>query len=253
MTTHLSPHNHIAGVCSEECIAELNNERSKFFSIASHQLRAPLTTIKGYSSLILEGDFGPVDSGMKDTVERIYESAEVLVEVVSDLLDISRLEQDRMDYHFMTVDVKDIVQEIVGEYEHNARKGGIALSFTYDTAASYTTSADRAKIKKIITNLVDNAVKYTVKGSVDITLGRRDNFITLNVKDTGVGIDEKILPRLFEKFTRARNASEVNVVGTGLGLYLARELLAAHGGTIRAVSAGENLGSTFIVELPVKE
>jgi signal transduction histidine kinase len=133
----------------------------------------------------------------------------------------------------------------------NIDKTGVKFSFTYENSVDYRTTADRDKLKQVFANIIDNSLKYTPKGSIfaHLSLDKSKHKFIFTIRDTGVGIAPETLPHLFQKFTRAENASKTNILGTGLGLYVAKEMIEAHHGTIRAESKGEGKGSTFIVEL----
>lgn len=230
-------------------LKELDEQKTEFISLASHQLRGPLTAIKGYASMVLEGDFGEFSPQIKEAVETIYKSTQALVVIVGDYLDISRIEQGRMKYDFVDFDLRELVKTVVTEVTPNVSLSHLTLSFT-DAEGDFLVRADQGKIKQVISNLIDNATKYTKQGGIVVSIGRdkRDN-ILITIKDTGVGIEKEVLPRLFEKFSRAPDASKANIMGTGLGLYVARKIIEAHRGKIWAESEGKGKGSAFYIEL----
>ncbi len=233
-------------------LVELDRQKSEFVSFATHQLRGPLTAMKGYASLLLEGDMGELPKAARQGVERIYDSTNTLVAIVNDYLNISRIELGAMKYAFQTVDLRSLVEDVVAELKPNIDKAGVKFTFTAQgNVADYRVTADRDKLKQVFANVIDNSLKYTPKGSIDATLtrDRTKNLFVFKIKDTGVGIAPETLPHLFQKFSRAENASKTNIRGTGLGLYVAKQMISAHHGTIRAESEGEGKGSTFIVEL----
>jgi len=230
-------------------LKELDQQKSQFLSIASHQFRSPLTAIKGYTSLILEGSFGEVPEKFKDPIKNIYTSAENLVLVVEDFLNISRIEQGRMKYNFEKIDLALLVGEIVESIRPVAEQRGLSLSFESKKSERYISNVDVGKLRQVIVNLIDNAAKYTPKGWVKISLDKHDGKILFAVADSGVGISKENIGKLFEMFVRTENAHKVNVMGTGLGLYVAKQMIEAHNGRIWAESEGEGKGSTFFVEL----
>lgn len=233
-------------------LTELDRQKSEFVSFATHQLRAPLTAMKGYGSLLLEGDMGELPPAAKEGIERIFDSTNTLVSIVNDYLNISRIELGTMKYTFETIDLKLMVEDVIAELKPNIEGKGLKFGFTAENnGTDYRITADRDKLKQVIANLIDNSVKYTPSGSVEVSLSfdRKRQVIIFQIKDTGIGIDPEILPHLFQKFSRANNANKVNIKGTGLGLFVAKQMVEAHHGTIRAESAGEGKGSTFVVEL----
>ena len=233
-------------------LTELDRQKSEFVSFATHQLRAPLTAMKGYASMILEGDMGTLSDEAKLGVSRIFDSAKTLTSIVDDYLNITRIELGTMKYAFETIDWRALIDDILGELKPNIEKSGLAFSFKVeDENMDYRITADRDKFQQVIANLIDNSMKYTPKGSVALSLSfdrPKDKFV-FKIQDTGIGIDPEVLPHLFAKWTRAGNANKTNIKGTGLGLFVAKEIIAAHHGEVRAESAGEGKGSTFIVEM----
>ena len=236
---------------TNERLKELDQQKSEFVSLASHQLRGPLTALKGYASLILEGDFGEVSDQVKEAVDKIFKSASALAVLVGDYLDVSRIEQGRMQYDFSTFDFKELTKTVVEELKPVSNKAGLNVTFDFNVNDTYIIKADQGKIKQVISNLLDNSIKYTPKGWIKVELTKKNpgNLIELSIQDTGVGIKPEVLPRLFEKFTRAPDASKTNIMGTGLGLYVAKKMIEAHNGKVWAESEGAGKGSTFRIEL----
>lgn len=232
-------------------LKELDQMKTEFLSLASHQLRSPLTAIKGYASLLLDGSFGKMSDETKSAVDKIFQASQALVIMVEDFLSISRIEQGRMKYDFSSTDIRNLIATIIQEQMPSVSRAGLTISFNCNESNSYFASVDPGKMRQVITNLIDNSIKYTPKGSILITLTKDSNKkeLLISIKDTGVGIDKETLPQLFEKFSRAKEASRVNVLGTGLGLYLAREIVHAHSGKIWVESKGRGEGSTFYVKI----
>jgi signal transduction histidine kinase len=233
-------------------LTELDRQKSEFVSFATHQLRAPLTAMKGYASMIMEGDMGDISEQAKMGVSRIYDSSKTLASIVDDYLNITRIELGTMKYAFETIDWKTLIQDILAELKPNIEKSGLEFSFNVeDEKMDYRITADRDKFKQVIANLIDNSMKYTPKGKVALSLSfdRPRHLFVFMIKDTGIGIDPDVLPHLFSKWSRAGNANKTNIKGTGLGLFVAKEIITAHHGTVRAESPGEGKGSTFIVEM----
>lgn len=231
-------------------LQELDQQKSEFVSLASHQLRGPLTAIKGYASMLLDNDFGEVKGDIRDAVDKIYKSTQDLVVVVGDYLDVSRIEQGRMQYDFSDFDLRDLIATIVTELRPNIERAKLSMDFDFDTTGEFRVHADQGKIKQVIGNIIDNAIKYCPTGGIHIWLAHKpNNKALISISDTGVGIHPDVLPRLFEKFTRAPDASKTNIMGTGLGLYVARKMIEAHNGKIWAESEGQGKGSSFFIEL----
>ncbi len=236
---------------ANERLKELDQLKSEFVSLATHQIRGPITAIKGYASMLLEGDYGAVPEVCKGPVETILQSSSSLAGIVQDFLDVSRIEQGRMKYELTVFDLSKLSEDVARELMPNVEKKGLKL--VLQIAPSMLVRADLGKMRQVIENLIDNAQKYTREGTITVSLQKngRGN-AELSVRDTGVGIKVETIPKLFQKFSRAEDASRANILGTGLGLYVARQLVGAQGGTIRAESAGAGKGSLFVVELPLK-
>ncbi len=235
---------------ANERLKELDQMKSEFLSIASHQLRAPITAIKGYISLIREGDYGVVPETMKEPLSNVSESVRVMVSSIEDYLNVSRIEQNRMKYEFSDVDIADLAKKAVSELSPVATAKKLTLSV--DAPLPRVVRADIGKIKQVITNLVDNAIKYTLEGSVAVSVTEVPGNVRVTIADTGVGLAKEDIANLFQKFKRADGANQVNTTGTGLGLYVARLLIEGHGGKVWVESEGKGKGSRFIVELPLK-
>jgi signal transduction histidine kinase len=232
-------------------LKELDQKKSEFMSLATHQLRAPLTSMRGYSSMILDGTFGKVNNPeVEDAIDKISRASTDLAMIVEDYLNISRIEQGRMQYNFSIFNLSDLIKDIIKEVKPTIDHAGLAVNFVYDESTQYKVNVDQGKIKQVLFNIIDNAIKYTPTGHIDIILGVKDgNKVLVKIQDTGVGIDPEILPTLFKKFKRAPDASKTNILGTGLGLYVANEILKAHNATAWAQSDGQGKGSSFYVEL----
>jgi signal transduction histidine kinase len=232
-------------------LKELDQQKSEFVSLASHQLRGPLTAIKGYASLLLEGDFGTLTTEVKDAVDKIYKSSNALAVLVGDYLDVSRIEQGRMKYDFSIFNLKELVASIISELKPSIESAKLEFTYDFNNNDTYIINADQGKIKQVISNIIDNSIKYTPKGWIHVKIEKNKlkKKLTVTIKDSGVGIRAEVLPNLFEKFTRAPDASKTNIMGTGLGLYVAKKIIEAHKGRIWAESPGENKGSSFIIEL----
>ena len=241
-------------IIANDHLNEVNREKSEFVSFATHQLRAPLTAMKGYGSLILEGDMGEVNPEVRQAVSRMYESTKTLGNIVDDYLDVTRIELGTMKYSFERVDLKALIEDVIGELGPNLRKEGVVFDFKAEEMGQqwdWSVRVDRDKLKQVVANLLDNSIKYTPSGWVHSTLSfdRKKRKFVFKIEDNGVGIAPETISTLFNKFIRARSASISNVKGTGLGLYVARQIVEAHRGSIRAISPGEGKGSTFVVEL----
>ena len=228
----------------------LDEQKSKFVAVSAHHLRDPLTAIRGYSSLILEGSFGELSVATKEAMNRISESSKRLVVIINDFMDIAKIESGKMDYVFSKVDLKKIVTDMMNEMTLAAKESGLELGFEFDETQNYRVNIDEGKIRQVVSNLVDNSIKYTPNGSVKICLRKKsDGNILLSVVDTGIGMNPETVKKIFHKFSRADEASKFHTGGSGLGLYVAKEILKKHDGRIWAESSGLGKGSIFNLEL----
>lgn len=238
---------------TNEELKRLDNSKSEFISIASHQLRTPLTAIKGFLSLILEGSYGKITPQIEDVINKVYSANGHLVELVENLLNVSRIDSGRIQYQFAPADIAEVIRELADSMTIIAKGRGLALSFTYPERPIEPFDMDVAKIREVVSNLIDNAIKYTKEGSIAVSLERRGDTARITVSDTGIGIAPEDLHQLFQKFRRGAGAGKVNVSGTGLGLYVAKSFVDAHGGSLLIESDGVGKGSRFIVELPLRK
>jgi signal transduction histidine kinase len=232
-------------------LKELDKQKSEFVSLASHQLRGPITAVNGYVSLILAGDYGDVTPNIKEALEKVQTASKDLGLLVGDYLDITRIELGRMKYEFADVSLTKIAQDVCDQMSQVALHNGLTLSTEISTEAMLV-HADANKLKQVMLNLVDNAVKYTPQGSITVAVRAVAGKAQFSVKDSGTGMSTKVLDSIFEKFVRAPGAQRVNATGTGLGLFVARKIITEHKGRIWAESAGEGKGSTFSFEIDLK-
>mgnify|MGYP001087431290 CR=1 FL=1 len=235
---------------ANEELKRLDVAKSEFISIASHQLRTPLSAIKGYVSLMLEGSYGTVNAKMQDVLDKVYLINGHLASLVDDLLDITRIESGKVEYHFAPTRLELIVSEIADMFAVLARSKGLSLEVRLPKKHLPAIPIDESKMREVISNLIDNALKYTGQGGVTVSLEGNAQVVRLVVEDTGPGIASEDMPRLFEKFIRSRNTSVIDVSGTGLGLYVSRNFVEAVYGHMWAESEGHGRGPRFIVELP---
>lgn len=234
---------------ANERLKELDRLKSEFLSIASHQLRAPITAIRGYAANIVDGSYGDVPSHLREPLDIMQETTRLMTNSIEDYLNISRIEQGRMKYEMSKFDLADLAKKVVEEIRPVAEKKKLAL--TLSAPDDLVITGDVGKLRQVISNLIDNAIKYTERGSVSVAVENTGTKARITISDTGVGIPPEDLKGLFEKFKRARGANKVNTTGTGLGLYVAKQLVEGHKGTVTAESDGDAKGSKFVVELPL--
>lgn len=233
---------------ANEKLQSLDKLKTEFLSLASHQLRSPLTAIKGYTSMLLEGSFGNVNDSQKEAIDRVFQSSQHLTKVVEDLLNVTKIEQGGMQYVFKSTDIEKIIKDLVQELSITASKKGLSLSYKNDASDPYITHVDGEKIRQVILNFIDNAIKYTEAGSIIVSISHVGKEVAIAISDTGAGISPETKAKLFGKFNRGE-ASTMNTGGSGLGLYLAKEIIKAHNGRIEVDSPGIGKGSTFTIYL----
>ncbi len=233
-------------------LRKLDNAKSEFISIASHQLRTPLTAIKGFISLLLEGSYGEISKDVRETLNKVYLSNERLIGLVEDLLNISRIESGRIEYKFEKIKLEDVCQEIMDTFVIRAKEKHLKIELKLPENPLPKILTDKKKIREVISNLVDNALKYTPKGWVKVTLLQVADKVQIRVSDTGIGIPAEEIPHLFAKFSRGKDISRINTGGTGLGLYVGKKMVESLHGKIWVESKGVNLGSVFIIEIPIE-
>jgi signal transduction histidine kinase len=227
-----------------------NQQANELVSMATHQIRGPVAAMRGYVSLLLEGDYGPVSDKIAEPLNIIYKSTETLSKTVNDFLDVSRIDQGEMRYYRKDFDFAHLAEEVIAEMKKIINDAGIELKLNISTEPVMI-HGDKAKIKHVLLNLIDNSCKYTKNGWMEISLERSAAGQALFcIKDSGVGIKPETMPLLFQKFSRCANANKSNIHGTGLGLYVANKMLEAQNGRIWAQSEGEGKGAQFYVEVP---
>ncbi len=228
----------------------LDKAKDDFISMASHQLGTPLTAVTGYLSMALEEDKGNLSVGQREYVSIALESSERLVSMASDLLNVSRLNAGRFNIIQQPTDLAGLIKAQILQLRSSAERKNLALEFTPPEKPLPLIPLDESKTSQVIMNFIDNAIYYTEKGSVKVTLERAGRQAILKVIDTGMGVPPAEKAKLFAKFYRADNAKSVRPDGTGLGLYLAKRVIEDQGGEIIFESTlGE--GSTFGFKLPL--
>lgn len=237
---------------ANEKLTKLDKAKSEFISIASHQLRTPLTVIKGYISMILEGNFGKLLPAQKESLKKVFESGERLIQLVENLLNVSRIESGRLKFTYRTMQLEELVESVIEELKPNAKKKKLKFIYTKPAKALPKVTIDEEKLRQVVMNLIDNAIKYTEKGKIEVSLKLEKKNISFCVSDSGMGIEKGDMLNLFKKFSRGTGTSVVHTEGTGLGLYVAMQMIEAHKGKVWAESKGKGKGARFCFLLPVK-
>lgn len=223
---------------------EANQAKSRFLAVMSHELRTPLNAIGGYVQLLDMGIHGPVTGPQREALERIDKSQRHLLRLINDVLNLSRIEAGRVDYKVETVAIKDLAKAVMPMVEPQARAAGLSLILKIDSALS--AMADREKAQQILLNLLTNAIKFTPRGGIVTVEGgeKSPSRAYLSVIDTGLGIPEAMIDRIFEPFIQVDSSTSRAAEGTGLGLAISRDLARGMGGDLTVTSVpGE--GSSF--------
>lgn len=231
-------------------LREIDASKDEFLSMASHQLRTPLTSIKGYISMLLEGDLGKLTAAQRSALEEAYGSSQRMVYLISDFLNLSRLQTGRFELEKTEVNLTNLIKEEISQLKDTARSRNITL--LYDEPRNFpSVLADETKIRQVMMNFIDNAVYYSKPngGEILVALDHHRDSIIFSVKDNGIGVPHRMRDKLFTKFYRADNAKKARPDGTGIGLYMAKKVILAHGGTI-IFESKEGVGSEFGFRLP---
>lgn len=232
-------------------VTSINKMKSEFVSVASHQLRTPLSAIRWETELLLTKSRKGLNKKQLQNIENINSLGSRMARLVNDLLDVARIDQRRLFLKKVPFDVVKTTENVVGDISVLVKSRNISLNYNCKKKIPRVIG-DPERIKMVIENLVNNAIKYTPNdGKIEIKLSAKDNQMIFSVKDNGVGIPEEQLGRVFDKFFRSDNAVKYQTEGTGLGLYIAKNIIEQTGGKIWFQSV-ENLGSIFSFSLPIK-
>lgn len=229
-------------------LEELDKTKTAFFSNISHEFRTPLTLMLGPLEEMMSASDGHLNANERQRVETTHRNALRLLKLVNTLLDFSRLESGRQKAFYTPVDLPAYTKNVASNFRSIIEKAGLELRVTVDTFPE-PAYVDRIMWEKMVFNLLSNAFKYTLKGSISLSLFFRENQAVLEVEDTGVGIPDNELPHMFERFHRVQNTAGRTYEGTGIGLSLVKELVSLHGGSI-SVQSIEGEGSLFRITIP---
>jgi len=227
-------------------LKSIDQLKDDFISMASHELRTPLTVIRGYAEFLTNSQ--NLDEKDMKNVHAIETASEQLSSLVSDMLDVSRIEQGRMKFEFEQLNPNTIGQDVVDSLRMQAENKGLALSFT--PSDEVFIRADKNRLRQVLINLLGNSIKYTQEGSVSMRLVRDTKEVEIRISDTGIGISAEDQQNLFSKFYRVKSKETQAIVGTGLGLWITKQIIEQMGGSI-GVESIKGKGSDFIVRLPI--
>ncbi|MCX5905257.1 MAG: HAMP domain-containing sensor histidine kinase, partial [Proteobacteria bacterium] len=243
---------------AKEELQRLDEAKSQFMMATQHHLRTPLTALKGYLSLTLDGDFGPISDVVKEKLGFCFESTNRLIKLVNEFLDISKLQLGRDILDIKETSIVEMLKDVIVEVKPEADKKGIYLTLTLPSEPTSLVMADAGKLREALYNLTDNAVKYTEKGGVKVELQfvkkGKNNCAMVIVTDTGIGMTKEEAADVFgRQFERGKEAKKVYALGRGIGLFITASIIKAHKGKIWADSLGAGKGSAFYVELIAKK
>lgn len=237
-------------------------QRAEFISTASHEMRTPVAAIEGYLALALNDKVSTVDSRARGYLEKAHESTQHLGKLFQDLLTSAKAEDGRLSNHPVVIELGEMLESLTEDFKFTAEKKGLLIEYTLGNGVTidasesskvvrplYFVQADQERLREVITNLFDNAIKYTDSGKVTIGLTGDNDVAQFYVRDTGHGIPKEDIPHLFQKFYRVDNSSTRTIGGTGLGLFISRKIVELYGGRIWVTSELEK-GSTFYINLP---
>lgn len=236
---------------SNRRLREIDASKDEFISMASHQLRTPLTSVKGYISMMLDGDLGKITPEQRKALEEAYNSSQRMVYLIGDFLNLSRLQTGKFELELSEVLLPRIIEEEIAQLRASAQSRGVVLQ--YEPPVDFPmVSVDETKIRQVMMNFIDNAIYYSrpTGGEVSVSLVHHEHHISFRVRDNGIGVPASERSHLFMKFYRAGNARKARPDGTGIGLYMAKKVIVAHGGSILFESR-EGEGSEFGFRLPI--
>ena len=231
-------------------------QRDEFISTASHEMRTPIAAIEGYLALALNEKVTTIDANARNYLEKAHSATKHLGLLFQDLLTSSKAEDGRLQSYPTVLEMGEMLQQVTDDGRFNAEKKGLGLEYVFGSAEDvktirplYYVFADQNRVREVLQNLIDNAIKYTMEGKITVRLTGDENTIQVQVSDTGQGISADDIPHLFQKFYRVDNSMTRSIGGTGLGLFICRKIIELYNGRIW-VSSEMGKGSTFFINLP---
>lgn len=237
-------------------LRELDNMKSAFLANMSHELRTPLNSILGFTQVIIEGLDGPLTGTMVEDLELVEKNGMHLLRLINDVLDMAKIEAGRFTLSLEPINLYELLDDVVLTSAPLARDKNLTVEMIADATGDWFVLADHVRIRQIFINLIGNAIKFTETGGITIELDQTglneaSSRIQVKIRDTGIGIPNEHLERVFEAFSQVDSSTTRKVGGTGLGLPISRKLVELHGGRLWAASNEPDRGTTFIMELPV--
>jgi len=230
-----------------------NRMRNEFVTLAAHQLRTPSSTVKWSLQTLLEEDLGKLNEKQREIIEKTYQTNNKMIQLVNDLLNVAEIEEGMYLSHIILSDIEEVIQSVVDEYKAEIKTKKIKFEFKKPKEKLEKVMLDLEKMKIAARNIFDNAIRYTFSGGkILISLEKRRKEIMVRIQDTGLGIPLYQQDKVFTKFFRGANIMKVDTEGTGLGLYIAKNIIEAHEGRI-GFESEEGKGSIFYFTIPIKE
>ncbi len=236
---------------ANEQLKALDKARAEFISIASHQLRTPPSTIKWYLSAVLAGDFGALTEELKAALERANVTNEAQISTIDDLLNASRIERGKLEFFFQPGNLAPVTSALVDQLQPLALMKKQRIIYHAPTTKIPDIMLDQEKVRQVINNMVDNAIKYSKQGDIEVGLEADKDNVTVKVTDHGRGMTKEEQKMLFQKYSRGKD-SATHATGLGLGMYVAKVIIEQHNGRIWAESPGVGKGTTFAFSLPIE-
>lgn len=236
---------------ANEQLEILDQARAEFITMANHQLRTPPATIKWYLSAILAGDFGALTPDVKTALTKTNLTNNSLINLIDDMLNVSRIERGKMEFAFVQADIVELAQLTTDQLVPQAQMKNLKLVFSKPKKPIPPVTMDKEKIRQVINNMIDNAIKYSKQGQVKVEIDKTAKDLVVRISDTGKGMSPEELKNIFQKYGRGKDAQNYTS-GLGLGMYVAKIVIEQHKGKLWAESAGAGRGSTFAFTIPLK-
>jgi signal transduction histidine kinase len=238
---------------ANEELKSLDKMKDEFLSNVSHELKTPLTSIRGYTELLNDGSLGELGEEQKHAEATVMRNTKRLQRLVDSLLYLSRTQAGTVQYDFETLNVSELADQLMEDLQIQAKEKNLEMIKKIEPDLP-PIKGDRDKLTDMFTNIIDNSIKFTPKGgSITIFANKEDEYIHINIKDTGIGIPKDMIDNLFQRFYQIDSSQKRKYGGTGLGLYIAKTIVEAHDGEIWVESEGKGKGTEVHIKLPVNE